>query len=1149
MEISIPVYVEKFKRPRDHVPVHRVRPLFNLNETVIQERLQTAMGELGRQMRKRFVELAKERRHDLLLDWTHLPQMTSQQIKVRIEAGGRAANLRLLVVQMIPWGTHGEPGRRVAFTPTLPGLWFDLRPGEELQGRLLDVLTEYVKRQWKSDPREGIAELERNAIDGSAWLSELEVSLTISPWIPRPDEDRRMFLGCCGVIDGADELQRVGTCLNHQYPDDLERASHRETEVTELRRLLRAEDRRPLVLLGRPQSGKTTVLHEYVFQKVRDNKHRGDRRGAVWHISPLRLISGMSYVGQWEERFHQIVKHARRYDLVLYFDDLLGLFEAGITSQSLISVGMLLKEELLNRRLRVVVEQTPEAWRVLRERDRAFADLFHVIPLPDLDAERSLRVLISQQRELEYRHRVRFTLDVIPTVIDLQRRYYRDLAFPGKAVSMLRRLAVRMAPQRDEAQSRESTVVPRQAVLEQMQIQSGLSLTFLDQQQTVSAAEVEARLRDRFVGQPAAVAAAVQVIGIARARLNDPTRPLASLLLLGPTGVGKTEFAKSLATYLFGSPDRLVRFDMNEFVTAQSVPLLTGTFARPEGLLTSAVRRQPFAVLLFDEIEKGHPDVLDLLLQVLGEGRLTDARGRTTDFTQTLIVLTSNLGTRSTDTNLGFGGDSAAFDHSPVRVAEAFFRPEFFNRLDRVIPFARLSRKELQLIARHLVNDVLRREGLARRQCVLETSPQAAEWIVDQADNPAMGARALKRALERELTQPIARFLAVNPPLLPAKQPASYAPETPTPAETPTPVDLGDTVAAATSAQRPPADKSSSPGEAIAVGEAVSGGRSPQADVRSPITLITVDRGTAALQVLVRQLEWLAAGRMAERDVVEEFPAIRREIRDRLQEVRRRLPELKTTSSYDSGALTPAQVRYLLVQQESELVRRWLEDPATAAFDQGKNRASPTVAVPVQLQATLRREPARGGRQDGGRPKDTNLRPVVQEIDEYLLGGSGVTMRREAHLASPRVMLARMHWISRVAEAELNQLDETVVLQLRSLSLSLRRQLGIYVQRLREAWNDELWLETSLDESASEAGVLTLTVTGVLAREATRFECGYHLVPGLELAVPGLFSVQNVDKPDYPVMVRELRFRGEIPELVSPTVRELQCEPWLSPAD
>jgi hypothetical protein len=247
--------------------------------------------------------------------------------------------------------------------------------------------------------------------------------------------------------------------------------------------------------------------------------------------------------------------------------------------------------------------------------------------------------------------------------------------------------------------------------------------------------------------------------------------------------------------------------------------------------------------------------------------------------------------------------------------------------------------------------------------------------------------------------------------------------------------------------------------------------------------------------------------------------------------------------------LTPAQVRYLLVQQESELVRRWLEDPATAAFDQGKNRASPTVAVPVQLQATLRREPARGGRQDGGRPKDTNLRPVVQEIDEYLLGGSGVTMRREAHLASPRVMLARMHWISRVAEAELNQLDETVVLQLRSLSLSLRRQLGIYVQRLREAWNDELWLETSLDESASEAGVLTLTVTGVLAREATRFECGYHLVPGLELAVPGLFSVQNVDKPDYPVMVRELRFRGEIPELVSPTVRELQCEPWLSPAD
>ncbi|MFN9971443.1 MAG: AAA family ATPase, partial [Phycisphaerae bacterium] len=168
--------------------------------------------------------------------------------------------------------------------------------------------------------------------------------------------------------------------------------------------------------------------------------------------------------------------------------------------------------------------------------------------------------------------------------------------------------------------------ISRDRVLEAFHQQSGLPRSFLDQRTTLSSEEIEERLRDRFVGQPDAVKAAVDIVSIARARLNDPTRPVASMLLLGPTGVGKTEFAKSLANYLFGNSDRLLRFDMNEYVSPNAVPQLVGTFAQPEGLLTAAVRRQPFAVLLFDEIEKGHPDVFDLLLQVLGEGRLTDAR-------------------------------------------------------------------------------------------------------------------------------------------------------------------------------------------------------------------------------------------------------------------------------------------------------------------------------------------------------------------------------------------------------------------------------------------------------------------------------------------------------------------------------------------
>lgn len=330
-----------------------------------------------------------------------------------------------------------------------------------------------------------------------------------------------------------------------------------------------------------------------------------------------------------------------------------------MTSQSTLSVAALLKTVPERRHVRVIGEMTPEAFRVLREKDRSFADAFHVIRISELSADDNLRVLFSEQRRLETRHRCRFSIESLPAVIDLQRRYARDVAFPGKAANFLKRLAVRIEgeAQPDASSDKAGTpaVISRERVLDAFHQQTGLPRSFLDQQQTLASDHVAQKPRERFVGQPDAVKAAVEIIAIARARLNDPTRPIASLLLLGPTGVGKTEFAKSLAAYLFGHADRLLRFDMNEYVSPNAVPQLVGTFAQPEGLLTAAVRRQPFAMILFDEIEKGHPDVFDLLLQVLGEGRLTDARGRTTDFSNTIIVLTSNLGTQRSESGLGFG--------------------------------------------------------------------------------------------------------------------------------------------------------------------------------------------------------------------------------------------------------------------------------------------------------------------------------------------------------------------------------------------------------------------------------------------------------------------------------------------------------------
>jgi Holliday junction resolvasome RuvABC ATP-dependent DNA helicase subunit len=479
----------------------------------------------------------------------------------------------------------------------------------------------------------------------------------------------------------------------------------------------------------------------------------------------------MSYVGQWEARLLAILKHAKKRHHVLYFDDLIGLFLAGISASSTLSAAQVVKPYLERREIRVVGEITPEALRVLQERDRSFADLFHILPIREPSDADTLRVLIGVQRRLEGKHRCGFGLDVLPAVIDLQRRYERDAAFPGKAAHMLTRLAVKADADQQALRPMEDTrdpfaplsTVTRDLVLNEFQAQSGLSQAFLDRRARLDRREIMDALQKHVIGQGEAIEAAADVIAVAKARLNDPERPLAAFLFLGPTGVGKTETAKAVARYMFGDADRLTRFDMNEYVNEGSAARLVGTFTQPEGLLTAAIRRQPFAVVLLDEIEKADPEIFDLLLQVLGEGRLTDALGRTADFTNAIVILTSNLGVREAESQVGFreGNDAAA--HSYVQAAERFFRPEFFNRLDRVIPFHRLSREHTRRIAGRLVNEVLDREGFRQRKCVLNVTPAALERVIDAGFDPTLGARAMKRAVEQQLTQPAATRLAALP--------------------------------------------------------------------------------------------------------------------------------------------------------------------------------------------------------------------------------------------------------------------------------------------------------------------------------------------------------------------------------------------------
>jgi ATP-dependent Clp protease ATP-binding subunit ClpA len=753
MNFRIPLFVFQ------HKTGYTARPLFASAPVRTDENLNRLLTRLARDLTSMIEAVGRLARHDAAAAWAFCPSVTAKRTTVEIELRRRVARVKYLLV------TFEHMGRRLAFTPAVPDLWFEVDRGETLEERAGAVYTEHWRAvERDADPDEEVKP-ETDSLTGKAWVQHLDLSANIPALVKKPPAVNFLALGGGEPADGATELYRVGRCLDWLYPDELDRAVLREHEVGELSRLLDLSDRRPILLNGPRMAGKTAIVHECVYRRVADRKGGHRHWFNTWLVAPQRLISGMSFVGQWEGRLLAILKYAKKRDHILYFDDLVGLFLAGVTSQSTLSAAVVLKPYLERRDVRVLGEITPEALRVLQERDRGFADLFHIIPVrPPSDTD-TLRILVDQQRRLEGKHAVAFGLDVLPAVIDLQRRYDRAAAFPGKAAAVLTRLAVRSKVAGTQPSPNEyddflgRPVVTRADVLVDFAARSGLALDFLDPKQRLDRDDVRDKLQEQVIGQVDAVEALADVVSVAKARLNDPDRPLAAFLFLGPTGVGKTECAKAIARTLFGEADRLVRFDLNEFNQPGSAARLVGTFAQPEGLLTSAIRRQPFAVVLLDEIEKADPEVFDLLLQLLGEGRLTDSLGRTADFTSALVIMTSNLGVREAEGNLGFVPE-ADRSHAYTRAAEKFFRPEFFNRLDRVIPFRKLNRDEMARIARRLVNDVLAREGFGQRKCVLNVAPDALDRVIRAGYDPALGARAMKRAVERELTQPAAARLA-----------------------------------------------------------------------------------------------------------------------------------------------------------------------------------------------------------------------------------------------------------------------------------------------------------------------------------------------------------------------------------------------------
>ncbi len=551
------------------------------------------------------------------------------------------------------------------------------------------------------------------------------------------------------TFDGAAEVEIAGEDLNARYPSELDRAYHREEMVSQLYQLLFHPVNSPIALIGPKGVGKHALLQEVIWRY--ESAYYGAVKGRkqhIWKLDPTRVIAGMSVVGMWQKRMEAIIAYLRKpsdtekSSDMLMVDNPVALLRIGKSAQNNMTLADLLRPYLEKRQLQLLVLARPEEWKAMQEKDRRFSSLFRLIRLQPPDIDLAIKIILEKRRKLERENDTIIKVQAIQQLLDLQRNYLRSQPLPGSVLRLLEQLAVK----------HRSGTVDAPEVREAFKAFSGLQEQIFDAPPAETEDAIAEQIGQELVGQPEAVQALANVVHLLKAKLTDPGRPLSSFLFVGPTGVGKTQAAKVLCRHLMGDEDQLLRFDMNEYIDSSSVSRLIGDDFSPEGQLTGAVRYRPFGILLLDEIEKAHPLVHDLLLQLLDDGRLTDSLGRTIDFTNTIIIMTSNVGAREANSSLGFQPAEEGQPQAYRRAMEQFFRPEFLNRIDQTVVFHALQPEHILAIARLQIKELLQRDGFVRRATILNISQAALEWVAQRGFDARMGGRALKRQIEKDLT-------------------------------------------------------------------------------------------------------------------------------------------------------------------------------------------------------------------------------------------------------------------------------------------------------------------------------------------------------------------------------------------------------------
>ena len=629
------------------------------------------------------------------------------------------------------------------------------------------------------------------------------------------------------------ELTDFATDLNESAKQGkIDPVIGRDTEIQRVIQILSRRTKNNPVLIGEPGVGKTAIAEGLAQRIVNGNVPEILRNKRIISLSISSMLAGAKYRGEFEERLKKAIDEVQQHDdMIIFIDEIHTLVGAGATEGAM-DAANILKPVLARGEFQVIGATTLDEYKKHIEKDAALERRFQPVQVGEPNEEDALEILRGLRDRYEAFHKAKITDEALKAAVTLSSRYITDRFLPDKAIDVVDEAAskVRMkvfsaapdvkaledrlntvkkekeaavtsqdfekaAKLRDEEQVLVKEIDDKKSVAKEESDQklivteddiaavvaqwTGIPVAKIAEEESETLLHLEDELHKRVIGQDDAVTAVAKAVRRARAGLKDPKRPIGSFLFLGPTGVGKTELARALASSLFGDESAMIRLDMSEYMEKHTVSRLVGAppgYVGYEegGQLTDAVRRKPYSVILLDEVEKAHADFFNILLQVLDDGRLTDSQGRTVDFRNTVIIMTSNLGAKAlhkNSTELGFlapkkaesySNDSKRIDFKEAKksvldAVKRHFRPEFLNRIDEMIVFHPLTEEDLTKIVTILMSDVIKRLG--ERDLHLEITPEAMKLLVKEGSDFTMGARPLKRAIQRLIEDPVSDLI------------------------------------------------------------------------------------------------------------------------------------------------------------------------------------------------------------------------------------------------------------------------------------------------------------------------------------------------------------------------------------------------------